>query len=83
MLNPSNVSFQLLGVTEKKFLKTHAKCLSRMNLRESWVIHNLDGYDELTTTSTNLIIKIKGKKISKPIKLSPSDIGLKNVNKMT
>ena len=33
-----------------------------MNLKESWVIHNLDGYDELTTTSTNLIIKIKGKK---------------------
>ena len=77
LLNPSNVSFQLLGVTEKKFLETHSKCLSRMNLKESWVIHNLDGYDELTTTSTNLIIKIKGKKTSKPLRLSPGDVGFK------
>ena len=77
LLNPSNISFQLLGVTEKKFLETHSKCLSRMNLKESWVIHNLDGYDELTTTSTNLVVKIKGKKVSKTLKLSPREIGLK------
>ena len=77
LLNPAKINYQLLGVTEKKFLKTHSSCLSKMNLEESWVVHNLDGYDELTTTSTNLIVKVKKKKVFKVTKINPSDIGFK------
>lgn len=77
LLNPAKINYQLLGVTERKFLKTHSNCISKMNLEESWVVHNLDGYDELTTTSTNLVIKVKKKKIFKITKINPSDIGFK------
>ena len=77
LLNPSRPCFQLIGVSESKFLKTHALCLSEMNIREGWVVNNSRGYDELTTTSTNFVVKVKNGKISKKIPLSPDDIGLK------
>ena len=76
LLNPAKIDYQLLGVTNKEFLKTHSACLSKMDLTESWVVHNLDGYDELTTTNTNLIIKVKKKKISKVLRINAKDLGL-------
>ena len=76
LLNPSKPAFQLIGVCEKKFLKTHASCLKEMKIKEGWVVTSLNGYDELTTTSINFIIKVKDRKISKVISLNPEDLGL-------
>ena len=74
LLNPTELSFQLLGVCEKKNLHTHSKCLAKYKLKSAWVVHNDNGYDELTTTSSNTIIRIKNDKISNPTRLAPQDL---------
>ncbi len=77
LLNPAKLSYQLLGVSDEKNLQTHSECIAKLNLKKAWVVYNLDGYDELTTTSNNLIIEIKNGKISKKKILDPKELGFK------
>ena len=77
LLNPLKLSYQLLGVSNYDNLLTHAKCLSKMNLKKAWVVFGEKGYDELTTTSKNYIIEVKKNKISKVKTLDPKEIGFK------
>ena len=65
LLNPLKLHYQLLGVSNHENLLTHAKCLSKMNLKKSWVVFGEKGYDELTTTSKNYIIEVKKIKLAK------------------
>lgn len=76
LLNPANISYQLLGVGNENNLETHSKCLSNLKLKSAWVVHSLKGYDELTTVSPNLIIEVKNGKVSKRFKVSPQDLGM-------
>ena len=77
LLNPINLKFQLMGVSEKINLKTHAKCLSKLKLKKAWVVYNEKGYDELTTTSKNYYIEIKNNKVSGIKILEPRKLGFK------
>ena len=80
LLNPAKLKYQLLGVGEKKNLETHSKCLSRMDLKTSWVVNSKNGYDELTTTSPNFVYKVKNNKVSKLYTIFPEEAGLKVCN---
>ena len=77
LLNPANLKYQLLGVSNENNLETHAKCLKESNISKAWVVFNKNGYDELTTTSDNIIIEVKNKKISKKRIIKPNDLGFK------
>ncbi len=77
LLNPTNLKYQLLGVSNEDNLETHAKCLREYNLSKAWVVYNKSGYDELTTTSDNLVIEVENKKISKKILIKPKSLGFK------
>ncbi len=77
LLNPVKLNYQLLGVSDEKNLETHAKCLATLNLKKAWVVFNTNGYDELTSTSSNLYIEIKNGIISKKMKLDPKEFGFK------
>ncbi len=80
LLNPSKLKYQLLGVSKKENLKTHSLCLSKMQITKAWVVYNLDGYDEITTTSPNKIMEVKAGKVSSEKVLNPSDFGFKICN---
>ena len=77
LLNPIDLKFQLMGVSDKINLETHARCLSKLNLKKAWVVYNEKGYDELTTTSKNYFIEIKKDKVSKINILEPQKLGFK------
>ncbi len=77
LLNPAILKYQLLGVSDQKNLETHAKCLAKLKLKKAWIVYNLNGYDELTTTSKNLFIEIKNGKIGKKKILDPKEFGFK------
>ena len=77
LLNPAKLKYQMLGVSSENNLETHAKCLAKLKLKKAWVVYNLNGYDELTTTSKNLYIEIKNGKVSKKKILDPKEFGLK------
>ncbi len=77
LLNPANLKYQILGVSEEKNLETHAKCLAKLKLKKAWVVYNLKGYDELTTTSKNVYIEIINGKVGKKKILDPKKYGFK------
>ncbi len=77
LLNPIDLKFQLIGVSDKINLKTHARCLSKLKLKKAWVVYNEKGYDELTTTSKNYFIEIKKDEVSKVNILEPQKFGFK------
>ena len=66
-----------MGVSDKINIETHARCLSKLNLKKAWVVYNEKGYDELTTTSKNYFIEIKKDKLSKINILEPQKLGFK------
>lgn len=76
LLNPARLDYQLLGVNSKFNLRTHAMYLKKKNMKTAWVIHNLDGYDELTTTAPNIVFKVVGSRIYQNIKITPEEAGL-------
>ena len=75
LLNPCKLTYQILGVSNKNNLFTHAKCLKEINIKKAWVVHNHDGYDEMTTTSSNSIIEISKNRVSKEIIINPNELG--------
>ena len=77
LLNPANPAFQIIGVSDEKNLKTHSKCLKDLKVKKAWVIHNTNGYDELTTLSKNKFIEITKKGISRIKILDPLKFGFK------
>ena len=77
LLNPTQLTYQLLGVSNECNLITHAKCLKDSKIKKGWVVYNKNGYDELTTTAENLVIEIKNNKISKEFVVKPTEIGFK------
>ena len=77
LLNPIDLKYQLMGVSNKINIETHARCLSKLNLKKAWVVHNEKGYDELTTTSKNYFIEIIKDKVSKINILEPQKLGFK------
>jgi anthranilate phosphoribosyltransferase len=77
LLNPVNLSYQLLGVSDEKNLNSHAKCLKDLKIKRGWVVHNMNGYDELTTTSKNKVLEIYNNNISRIKIIEPKDLGFK------
>ena len=77
LLNPTNPSFQIIGVSDENNLKTHSKCLKDLKVKKAWVVYNTNGYDELTTLSKNKFIEITKKGVSKVKILDPSKFGFK------
>lgn len=77
LLNPVSLKYQLIGVSDQNNLDTHAKCVSKQKLKKAWIVYNLKGYDELTTTSKNIIVEVKNGIIGKKKVLDPKEIGFK------
>ena len=80
LLNPVKLKYQLLGVSKKENLSTHAACLKKMGLKKGWVVFNENGYDELTTTSKNYYIEVSKNKIWSKQILDPEKLGFKKRN---
>ena len=77
LLNPVKLDYQLLGVSSEKNLDTHAKCVAKLQLKKAWIVYNLSGYDELTTTSKNIMIEIKNGVVGKKKVINPRELGFK------
>jgi len=77
LLNPANPSYQIIGVSEERNLKTHSKCLKDLRVKKAWVVYNSNGYDELTTLSENKFIEVTKQGVSKVKILNPEKFGFK------
>jgi anthranilate phosphoribosyltransferase len=78
MVNPANPSYQLVGVYNLEMARIYTYLLQQKE-QPFTIIHNLDGYDEISLTNDLKLINEKGEKIYSAVEIgkrivSPEDI---------
>ena len=68
MVNPSSPEFQLVGVYNLEMARIYNYLLQQTG-KAFTIIHNLDGYDEISLTNDTKVITKEGDKIRTPIEL--------------
>ena len=79
LLNPANAERQLIGVYSKDWLMPIAKCLKSLSIKKAWIVHGLDGLDEITTTDKTIVLEVNKNKIRKFL-IDPLKLGFKKAN---
>lgn len=73
--NPAGVKRQFTGVFSAEWAVPMAEALGRLGSETAWVVHGLDGIDELTTTGRSLVAELKDGRVS-TFEVGPADIGV-------
>ncbi len=74
--SPALVKRQVVGVFEKKLLKTFANALKSLDITFAWIVNSEDGLDEISPYAKTNVIQLKDNKISEFI-INPTEL---NVN---
>jgi anthranilate phosphoribosyltransferase len=77
LTNPAGAMFQLIGVPESGMLELMAEALARLGTARSLVVSSADGLDELSTTSSNAVIEVTGRKAGKRMEWVCQSAGLR------
>ena len=72
--SPALVNKQVVGVFDKKLLKTFAYALKNLDIKSAWIVNSEDGLDEISPYAKTNVIQLKNKVISEitidPIQLN-------------
>ena len=72
--SPALVNKQVVGVFDKKLLKTFANALINLDIKSAWIVNSEDGLDEISPYAKTNVIQLKNKVISEitidPIQLN-------------
>ena len=72
--SPALVNKQVIGVFDKKLLKTFANALKNLDIKFAWIVNSEDGLDEISPYAQTNVIQLKDKVVSEiiidPIKLN-------------
>lgn len=78
--NPASAQAQILGVFSRDLTQPLAKVLSNLKVKEAFVVHSLDGLDEISVSAKTQVSHLKNKKI-KTFLLDPKAFKLKPCSK--
>lgn len=78
LANPAGAGIQILGVYEPRLTELLGKVLMHLGSQHCFVVHGMDGLDEITLTDRTLVSEAKGGVLSNYV-LSPSEFGLARV----
>ena len=78
LANPAPLAFQLLGVSDRKFLRPMAEAMQALGIRRGMVVHGADGLDEVTTTDDTEYLDVRPQSISAG-SIHPEALGLPRV----
>jgi anthranilate phosphoribosyltransferase len=76
LTNPAGATVQLAGAPSLRAAELMAEALACLGLHRGYVVHGLDGLDEISTTAETLVLEIRGGAIAQ-YTLTPEDFGLK------
>jgi anthranilate phosphoribosyltransferase len=76
MTNPANAPFQIMGVWHKALVPQVAQTLGALGTKRAWVVHGLDGLDEITVSDKTLIAEVTPEYL-KFFEVAPEDLGFK------
>ena len=75
LTNPAGATIQVLGVYEGRLASLLGNVLMRLGSQHCFVVHGMDGLDEITLTAKTQISEAKGGVLSNYL-LDPADFGL-------
>ncbi|WP_293444990.1 anthranilate phosphoribosyltransferase [Persephonella sp.] len=73
--NPADAKFQLMGVYDKNLVEPLTKVLSQLGVERAFVVHGMEGLDEISITTETLIGELNGEEIN-IYTVKPEDFGL-------
>lgn len=79
MTNPANAPFQIMGVWHLDLIEKAAETLQALGTKKSWVVHGLDGLDEITVSGKTKIAEVTKDKINY-FEISPEEFGFEKVS---
>ena len=74
--SPALVKRQVVGVFEKKLLKTFANALKSLDIKFAWIVNSEDGLDEISPYARTNVIQLKNNAISE-IVIDPKKLDIK------
>tara|TARA_Y100000590_G_scaffold413380_1_gene509158 strand:- start:1180 stop:2184 length:1005 start_codon:yes stop_codon:yes gene_type:complete len=77
--SPANVKRQVVGVFDEKWLLPFAKALKNLNSEHAWIVHSMDGMDEISPFVITNVAELKNGNINE-FKIDPKKIGIKFTN---
>jgi len=73
--NPAGAKRQLVGVFDGDFVEPVAQVLANLGAERAWVVHGLDGLDELSTCDETRVAEVKDGKV-RSFYVNATDLGL-------
>ena len=79
LTNPAGATVQVLGVYERRLTELLGKVLMHLGSQHCFVVHGMDGLDEITLTERTLVSEAKAGVLSNYV-LTPHEFGLNRVS---
>lgn len=76
LTNPAGVKRQILGVFRPDLTVTLCRVLDRLGSERAYVVHGVDGSDEISITCETIVSTLEGGEV-RTFRFSPEDAGLK------
>ena len=76
LTNPAHASAQVVGVYSAELVETLAEALSMLGLHRAFVVHGLDGLDEITITGPTRIAEVRSGTL-RTYEVTPEEFGMK------
>ena len=75
MSNPARSKRMLVGVCDNDWRRLMAEAFAELDMEHVWVVHGVDGLDEITTTGPTFIYEVKAGQINE-FTISPESYGI-------
>lgn len=79
LTNPAAAPYQLVGVSNRAFVEPIAQALAALGTKRAWVVHGLDGLDEVTLAEKTFVAEASDGKV-KTFDIQPEDFGLQHMS---
>jgi len=80
LTNPARAEFQVIGVATKELGEKIASVLHRLGTKHTFVVHGIDGTDEISISAKSLVWEVKPEGVLPSYEVSPRYFGFKEAS---